>query len=191
MSATPDTPTFPTLHTTRLVLREITHDDAPALLSVHGDAEAMRWYGTDPLTRPEQAQALVRVFAGWRQLANPGTRWGLARIDAPHPLLGSCGLFSWNRAWRKCTVGYELAAPAQGQGLMREALCAVLDYGFAHMDLNRVEAQIHPANTASLRLARALGFAEEGVLREVAFWGGRHHDLLQLALLRRHWPPAP
>jgi [ribosomal protein S5]-alanine N-acetyltransferase len=68
---------------------------------------------------------------------------------------------------------------------MREALAAVFAWGFEHMQLNRIEAQIHPRNAPSLKLAMALGFAREGLLREVAYWGGQHHDLLQWGLLRR------
>lgn len=41
MTAGP-TSAFPTLQTARLRLREIVPEDAPALLAIHGDAEAMR-----------------------------------------------------------------------------------------------------------------------------------------------------
>ncbi|MFO1252878.1 MAG: GNAT family N-acetyltransferase [Inhella sp.] len=110
---------FPTLETARLRLREIREADAPALLAIHGNTEAMRWFGADPLQDLDGALGLVRVFAGWRQLPNPGTRWGLELKSAPG-LIGSCGLFAWNRAWRKCALGYELVPQAQGQGLMQE-----------------------------------------------------------------------
>jgi hypothetical protein len=60
--------------------------------------------------------------------------------------VGSCGLFAWNREWAKCSTGYELARTARGQGLMREALRAAFDWGFAQMGLHRIEAQIHPDN---------------------------------------------
>ena len=70
---------------------------------------------------------------------------------------------------------------------MHEALCAMLDWGFAKMRLNRVEAEIHPDNLASLKLARKLGFVDEGRLREAGRWNGQYHDLLQLSLLRREW----
>jgi [ribosomal protein S5]-alanine N-acetyltransferase len=178
--------TFPTLQTDRLWLRELTPADAPALLAIHGDAEAMRWFGSDPLQTLAEAEHLVEVFAGWRRLPNPGTRWGLERIE-DGALVGSCGLFNWNRAWRRCTLGYELARPAWGQGLMHEALRAVLAWGFSSegMGLNRVEAMIHPSNQSSLRLAERLAFQREGLLREVAFWGGRHEDLLMYSKLAR------
>ena len=114
---------------------------------------------------------------------NPGTRWGIQRGDDDR-LLGSVGLFSWNRQWRKCSVGYELAPEAQHQGLMREALGAVLPWGFEHMMLHRIEALIHPDNLASITLVRGLGFVEEGRLREVGRWGGQQHDMLMFSLLR-------
>lgn len=178
--------TFPTLQTARLLLRELTPADAPALFAIHGDAEAMRWFGSDPLQTLAEAEHLVDVFAGWRSLPNPGTRWGLVRIE-DGALVGSCGLFNWNRAWQRCTLGYELARAAWGGGLMDEALRAALAWGFssAGMGLNRVEAMIHPNNQASLRLAERLGFQREGLLREVAFWAGRHEDLLMYSKLAR------
>lgn len=183
---------FPILQTERLLLRELTPADAPALFAIHGDAEAMRWFGSDPLQTVADAEKLVEVFAGWRRLPNPGTRWGLER-RADGALVGTCGLFNWNRAWRRCTLGYELARGAQGQGLMAEALRTVLDWGFFAADgmaLNRVEAMIHPDNRPSLRVVEGLGFRREGLLREVAFWGGRHEDLEMHALLAREHQAA-
>lgn len=174
---------FPTLHTPRLTLREITLDDAPALLGIHGDADAMRWFGTDPLATLEQARQMVEKFAGWRNLPAPGVRWGLAPREGG-PLIGSIGLFKWNPGWRCCTLGYELARGRQGQGLMSEALRAALAWGFEHMELNRIEAQVHPDNQASLTLLKRLDFKTEGRARQAGFWLGRYQDLINLSLLR-------
>jgi ribosomal-protein-alanine N-acetyltransferase len=188
---TPDAPTpagaaFPTLHTARLLLREITLADAPALFAIHGDWDAMRHFGTEPVTTLAQAEHLVAVFAAWRQTPNPGTRWGIVRQDTG-ALIGSCGLFKWNRGWGTCTIGYELARSAWGQGHMTEALRAILPWGFEHMALRRVEAQVHPDNTASLKLLTRLGFATEGRQREAGYWGGQVHDMVGLGLLQREW----
>lgn len=181
---------FPTLETDRLILREIVATDAPVLFAIHGDADAMRWFGTDPLADLQQAEKLIETFAAWRQMPNPGTRWGIQR-KSDNKLLGSCGLFKWNRGWKSCIVGYELARSAWGAGFMLEALSAALAWGFEHMELNRIEAQVHPANAASIKLVRTLGFAHEGHLREAGFWLGEHHDLLQFALLRRAYLTSP
>src|SRR5436190_14175882 len=98
---------FPSLETPRLLLREIVLADAPALFGIHGNGERMRWFGTDPLPDEAAAVKLVETFAGWRQMANPGTRWGLQPKEGDG-LIGTCGLFGWHRGWRKCAIGYEL-----------------------------------------------------------------------------------
>ena len=174
---------FPTLETERLRLREVREADAAALFAIHGNHELMRLYGTDPVADLAGAEALIKTFASWRQLPNPGIRWAL-EIKGAGGLIGTCGLFSWNKAWRKCLVGYELAKNAQGQGYMREALATALSWGFKEMALNRIEAQVHPDNTSSLNLLKRLRFVEEGRLRQCGYWGGRFHDLLQYSLLR-------
>ncbi|MEP7099396.1 MAG: GNAT family protein [Burkholderiales bacterium] len=175
---------FPTLETGRLQLRELSPADAPALFAIHGDPVVMRWFGVDPLVDPAGADKLVETFATGRQTANPSTRWGIAR-KADGELLGTCGLFGWNRSWRKCTLGYELGQSAWGQGYMREAVRCVIDWGFTQMALNRIEAGVHPQNAASLKLLAALGFTQEGVARELGFWGGEFHDMVQHSLLAR------
>ena len=91
-------------------------------------------------------------------------RWGFQSKEQPQ-LLGTCGLFRWDRNWHKCVLGYELAEHAQKRGLMMEALSAAFSCGFKHMKLNRIEAQIHQDNHASLELVQRLGFVEEGRLR--------------------------
>lgn len=84
-------------------------------------------------------------------------------------------------------VGYEISPLHQGRGHMNEALASVLAWGFRAMELNRVEAHVHPDNRASLALLGRLGFVEEARLREVGYWAGAHHDLMLYSLLKREW----
>lgn len=174
---------FPVIETERLLLRALQPSDAPTILAIHGNRDAMKYFGSDPLHTLEEATARIQAFAGLRDLPNPGVRWGL-ECKADQTLIGTCGLFTWNRDWKKCATGYELAPAYRGQGFMTEALYAVFEWGFDAMALNRIEAQVHPENTASLKLLGALGFEREGLLRQVAYWDQRHHDLIQLGLLR-------
>ncbi len=177
---------FPELKTRNLSLREIADADAADLLRIHGDAEHMKWFGSDPLKDIEGAKRLVQMFAQWREEPASGTRWGIQLQNAPG-LIGTCGLFRWNRNWRTCVVGYEISPLHQGRGYMKEALAAAISWGFREMQLNRLEAQVHPDNRASLALLARFGFVEEGRLREVGYWAESHHDLMLYALLRREW----
>ncbi|WP_374536717.1 GNAT family N-acetyltransferase [Chitinimonas taiwanensis] len=177
---------FPVLLTERLCLREIVPADAAAVFAIQSDPQVMRWFGADPMHEPQQALQLIDIFASWRRMPAPGTRWGIAR-QSDGKLIGSAGLFKWNPSWRNCTLGYELATEAWGQGLMREALTAVLDYGFAEMDLHRVQAEIHPDNAASIRLVEKLGFRYEGCHRDQGYWAGQFHNLHCYSLLAAEW----
>jgi len=174
---------FPVLNTERLILRELTPQDASALFSIHSNAEAMKWFGADPLTAPHQAEQLIALFASWRKSPTPGVRWGIEDSNTAE-LIGTCGFFKWNRSWRSCAIGFELAQSAQGRGLMKEAVLAAVRWAFQHMELNRIEALVHPDNTRSLNLLEKAGFVREGTLRQAGYWNGTHQDLVQLSLLR-------
>ena len=201
--------TFPLLDTARLRLRALTPADAPALLRIHSDAEAMRWFGVDPMQNIGQAEKIIDAFNAWF-VASSGIRWGLELRDHPRNdphdgvrdgthhrthhgtpssgrLIGTCGLFRWNKNWSHCALGYELARTCHGRGYMREALIEVLNFGFTEMALHRVHAEIHRDNQASIRLAQGLGFRFEGVHRETAYWGERWHDLGSYSLLAQEW----
>ena len=179
-------PEFPTLDTPRLRLRELSHDDASAIAGIHADASHMRHWGADLIGDSESAHDFVALCRAHWKLTVPAVRWGLER-RSDGVLLGTCGLFNWDQRWQKCTLGYELSAAVQRQGFMREAVRAVLAWGFARGQLQRVDALIHPDNAASLGLAAQLGFQIEGRLREVAFWNDSRHDMLQLGLLQREF----
>lgn len=176
---------FPRFITPRLLLREIVSADTDALFAIHSDAEAMCWYGVDPITEHAEAVSLAEMFASWFA-AGTGFRWALERRE-DRRLIGTCGFFRWNKSWRNCVTGYELARDCQRQGYMREALAIILEYGFSEMRLHRVQAEVHPDNRASIGLATRLGFRFEGVHREQAFWLDRFHDLNCYSLLESEW----
>ena len=176
---------FPILQTEQLKLREITPADAASLFLIHSDADWMQWYGVDPLIDPSQAVQLAELFASWF-MARTGFRWGIERLF-DRRLIGTCGLFRWNKSWHNCVVGYEIARDCSGQGYMREALESVLDFGFNAMVLHRIQAETHPKNAASIGLAQRLGFRFEGVHRGQAYWNDEFHDLNCYSLLENEW----
>lgn len=174
---------FPVVETERLTLRAITDDDAAQLFAIHSDPRWMAWWGADPPTDVAQTRSLIETWAEWRRMPNPGVRWGLQK-KADGQLIGSCGLFKWNRQWDSCSTSYELASWSADNGYMTEAMTAVLEWGWEHMSLHRIEALVHPSNTSSRDLLGRLGFEREGHLRQAARWSGRYHDLLLMARLR-------
>ena len=70
---------------------------------------------------------------------------------------------------------------------MNEALTALLDHGFSELALNRVEADVDPRNTASIKCLARLGFAYEGLLRQRWIVGGEVSDSAIYGLLCEEW----
>jgi [ribosomal protein S5]-alanine N-acetyltransferase len=173
------------LATPRLRLRPLVPADAPALFGIFADPVVMRHWSTPPWT--ELAQGLAMVARDQAGLASgEHLRLGLELADSPG-VIGQCTLFDIDAGSRRAEVGYALARRAWGQGLMHEALCALLDFGFGPVGLNRVEADIDPRNQASAHSLLRLGFQAEGLLRERWIVAGEVSDSAIYGLLQREW----
>ncbi|GAC1401577.1 MAG: GNAT family N-acetyltransferase [Ktedonobacteraceae bacterium] len=174
---------FPVLETHRLLLREMTREDAEAVYRIFSDAEVMRYYDTPAFTSLEEAQTMItRQRQRFEQKER--FRWGIS-LKSDNSIIGTGGYVAWNKHWYVGELGYDLARTYWRQGIMSEAISAMIDFGFTSMGLNRIEADVMPENTASARLLHKLGFQEEGTRREYAFWGGTFHDLTLFSLLKR------
>ncbi len=66
----------------------------------------------------------------------------------------------------RAELGYWIAKPYWGQGIMTEAVKLVTEFGFHEFGLIKVSAIIFPFNTASGRVLEKAGFQPEGYLRK-------------------------
>ena len=92
---------------------------------------------------------------------------------------------------RHAEIGFILAREHWGKGFAQEAVRRVLAFGFGDMGLHRVEADVDPANEASLALLEKLGFRREGYLHERWFTFGAWKDSVILGLLADGLTEAP
>ena len=152
------------LRTQRLLLRPLTEADAPALFAIFSDTRVARYLSRPAWSDISMAHARIARDIG-AMSAGTYICLGLQRLDTGD-LLGECTLFNLMEQCRRAEIGYTLAADSWGQGYMHEALSALLRFGFTELNLNRVEADIDPRNTASARSLDRLGFTKEGHLRE-------------------------
>lgn len=73
--------------------------------------------------------------------------------------------------------------PFARQGYLSAGLRLVLAHAFQHLKLHRVEANIQPANLASIALVRKLGFRKEGFSPKYLHIAGDWRDHERWALL--------
>lgn len=180
-----DFSTFPLLANERLLLREITMDDAAGIFAIRGDYEVTKYNIGAAYPNIERAQELI---AGMREeyLAEKELRWGITL--KPHDeVIGMVGFNYWNRHDNRASVGFDLNRNYWRRGIMAEALRLIIVFGFDEMALNRIEADASIHNSASINLMKSLGFVQEGIQREQYYEDGAYHDLVLLSLLRRDW----
>jgi len=174
---------FPRLETERLRLRRLQVGDADALLRIFGDDAVTAYYDLPTLTERVQVLEIInRSAQRFRQ--QEGIRWAITRPEE-NIVLGTLGL-SFENAYRG-SVGYELARAHWRQGIMSEALGAVLAFAFEQAGLHRVQALVMPGNQASAALLHKLGFTDEGILREYLYFKGAYQDLHCFSLLRHEF----
>jgi ribosomal-protein-alanine N-acetyltransferase len=170
------------LITERLVLRRLVAADAAALFAIFSDPEVVRYWSSPAWSGMEQADQYV-ASADAGIASGSDLRLGIT-LAGSGQLVGQVALYSFNRQNRRCDVGYALGRAHWGHGYLGEALGAMLEHGFAALDLNRVEADIDPRNVASAKALERIGFRLEGMMRERWIVAGEICDTAFYGLLR-------
>ncbi len=176
---------FPVLTTARLRLRQAQLGDAEALFATFSDEEVMRYYGSLPHYSIADSRELIEAQRE-RYARRASIRWNIT-LAGEDRVIGSCGFHRFDEGYYRAELGYELNRTYWGQGIMSEAVSAVLTYGFAEMELHRIEAIIDDANARSKGLLLKLGFTYEGNLRERFYFNGHFEDEFFYGLLRDEW----
>lgn len=79
-------------------------------------------------------------------------------------------------------IGYWVDRRVAGHGVIPTAVALAVDHCFGVLRLHRVEINIRPENTASLRVVEKLGFREEGLRKGFLHIAGDWRDHRSFAL---------
>ena len=149
------------LLTARLCLRPYELADADAFFDLL-DADRARFYASFPdrlqaVRAPADATEVLRTFADdWRT----GRFYVFGIWHRPTAAyLGDICLMP--QAQNRAEIGYYLAATAEGQGYAREALAAVVGFGFDAVGSQRLLIRCYAENERGQAVARAIGFQPE------------------------------
>jgi [ribosomal protein S5]-alanine N-acetyltransferase len=174
---------FPELSTTRLLLRRITDDDAPAIFNMRSDERVMQYIERPRAKTIEDGEAFIRKIED-ALLANEGITWGIELNETPGLLVGTIGYWRIMKEHYRAEIGYMLHPDQWRNGIMKEALLAVIDAGFNLLQLHSIEASINPANVASANILRSVDFVKEAYFKEAFFYEGTFRDVEIYSLLK-------
>lgn len=137
----------------------------------------------DQNTEVEHTRAFIRAARKQHDDGNGFT----CGIRLRGRLVGVVGLHGIDRVNRKTSLGYWVAQPDQGRGIVTRACRALLSYLFDELGLNCVEIGCAPGNAKSAAIPERLGFVREGRLREREWLYDHYVDHVVYGMLASEW----
>jgi [ribosomal protein S5]-alanine N-acetyltransferase len=172
---------FPVLFTDRLALRAPVSDDSDDFHDLRLFPEVTRFSNFPDAPKRAQSERSMKWMCE-AHAKEKGCAWIIEDRHSGHSL-GAIRFNSIHKQGKWAELGYELHPTVWGQGLMTEAVNAVVKCGFDHFSLNRIEAWTLPGNSASDRVLEKAGFSYEGTLRQKAWFKGAFHDFRMFSRL--------
>ncbi len=168
------------LQTDRFLLRRWRKGDLPALVKYANNrkiADFLRDGFPHPYTRKDGRQFL--------RIATRHDATNFLAIEINEEAVGSISFFRQMDIHRgNAEIGYWLAEPYWGQGIMSEAVELFSGYIFEQYDIIRLYAEVLAANQASQRVLERAGFEREAVLKCAIIKNGILHDEVIYSRLR-------
>jgi RimJ/RimL family protein N-acetyltransferase len=180
-------PGRPSLETSRLLLRPFEPADAAEVQRLAGEQAIADTTRNIPHPYADgMAEAWIesqeRGFAAGRLVNFAIT------LRGERTLIGSIGLTLDPELRGTAQLGYWVGVPYWNRGYCTEAACAVVDYGFARLGLERIHAHHLVRNPASGRVLAKAGMREEGFAREVPQEGRPPEEVVLYGISRADRP---
>jgi len=166
----------------RVTLRKLKPSDADAIQKYCNDPVISRWLMRlpHPYTKKHAVHFIRDGLKNWKKktqyvygIIYEGKLVGTIHIKIEEEDRGQ--------------IGYSIAKPYWGKGLMSEAAKLIIKEGFKTLKLHKIYATHHPKNPASGRVMQKAGMKYEGLLREHSKAKGKYWDLVHYGILRREY----
>ncbi len=174
---------FPEIQTNRLFLRRMDEEDLAEIFFLRSNEEAMKYIDRPRAVTLKDAENHLNLINESIN-NNEAISWAIALKENPAKLIGNIGYWRMKKEHYRAELGYMLHPGFWRKGIMKEAIIAVLDYGFNTMNLHSVEANINAENDASAAILEATGFIKEAHFKEDFFFDGIFRDTIIYSKLK-------
>ncbi len=172
---------FPEITTERLLLRNIEQNDASVVLAGYSNPKIYNYISVAYHTLAE-----VQIQLNWYKeifTNRTGMWWGIC-LKKDGMMIGNGGFHRWQKEHKCIELGYWILPEYQRKGYASEAIFAMCQYAFRHLDIHRIEAIVEGENAGSMLLLKKAGFTNEGCRKECEWKNNKFIDLYSFALLK-------
>ena len=172
-----------TIETQRLILRRFSHQDNEAMLKYWvADKNIQSLYSEPTYTTKEAVKELLDKYISSYE-NNNYYRWAII-LKENNECIGQIAYFLVDNKNHFAEIEYCIGSDFQCKGLATEATRAVIEFGFIHINLHKVQICHKSINFPSKRVIEKCGFIYEGCLRDYFFMDGQYVDRLYYSILR-------
>ena len=119
------------------------------------------------------------------EMFSKATPPNILAIEVQGEAAGGIGIHPQQDIYRKnAEMGYWLAEPYWGQGIISRAISEMVAYGFQNWDITRIFARPFGRNLGSQKVLEKAGFTLEARLSQTFFKNGKYEDELIYAIRR-------
>jgi RimJ/RimL family protein N-acetyltransferase len=100
--------------------------------------------------------------------------------------IGLVGLTHIDKKAKKAELFIMIGEDAfRGIGLGKLSVQFIVDYAFKKLKLNKVSLAVFKENVVAIKTYKSVGFKNEGLLKDEAFYRGKYHDLVLMAIFNK------
>jgi ribosomal-protein-alanine N-acetyltransferase len=178
----------PILETARLVLRPLDTDDASDIFLYCCNPRVTRFTLWNTHETIDDTRQFLRDYPLSRYPCQEPDPIGIVLKDDPtQSIIGTVGCFWVSKIDGVMELGYNLAEPYWGRGIIAESARILLDYVFREYPAERIQARVLQGNAASSRVLDKIGMRREGKLRSFLLHRGKRVDVDYHSVLRTEW----
>ena len=160
---------FPIIKTKRLLLRQFVESDLESVFKGLSHPDIIKYYGVSYQTL-EETKKQMTFFADLEK-NETGIWWAVCSADNK-TFYGAGGLNSLSKEHKKAEIGFWLISEFWGDGIMKEAMLLICNYGFNSLGLHRIEGLVETENKNCKKAMAKLDFQHEGTMKDCEIKNG-------------------
>lgn len=160
------------LETDRLILRKVRHSDASDIFEYASDIENTKFMLWNTHTSIKDTYDFIDFILS--KYEDMTTLDYVFELKETGKVIGTGGLFDLYEMPHNAEIGYIINKKYWGQGLVAEAMQAIIDHLFKSFNVHRIQAKHFEENPNSGKVMQKLGMIYEGKCVEKLFCRGKY-----------------